>query len=114
VGNVLTITSNAAEAIEAILTSTPGLSDDSGLRIAPALADDGQPALGLAFTETPEQGDQVVDEAGVHVFLDPEAAAILDDKVLDAQVEEGQVGFTVTEQAGADLHEHGENHTHEH
>lgn len=101
---MLTITRSAAEAIEAIVSSTPELPDDSGLRIAPALADDGQPALGLSFTDSPEQGDQVVDGEGVQVYLDPEAALILDDKVLDARVADGQVGFTLSEQTSSDNH----------
>ncbi|MBX5470753.1 MAG: hypothetical protein IRZ21_12765 [Thermoleophilaceae bacterium] len=99
---MLAITRSAAEVIEAIVSSTPDLPDDSGLRIAPTLAEDGRPALGLSFTAAPEQGDQVVGGEGVQVFVDPEAVAVLDDKVLDAEVTEGQVGFTLTEQTASD------------
>jgi hypothetical protein len=34
---------------------------------------------------------------GARVFLEPEAAALLDDKVLDASVEHNQVAFTIAD-----------------
>ena len=47
-----------------------------------------------------QAGDQVIEEADVHVFLQPEAAAALDDKALDAQVsEDGEVSFVIQRQA---------------
>ncbi len=41
----------------------------------------------------------MVEESGAHIFLEPPAAEAHDDKLLDAQVEGGQVRFTVSEQA---------------
>jgi iron-sulfur cluster assembly protein len=47
-------------------------------------------------------GDAVVEEDGAHVFLEPAAAVVLDGKSLDAQVnEQGQVAFSVSEQAAS-------------
>jgi len=41
----------------------------------------------------------VVESAGARVFVDPEAAAALDDKALDAQVnEQGDLAFRISEQ----------------
>jgi hypothetical protein len=40
----------------------------------------------------------VVEEQGARVFLEPEAAALLDDKVLDARVEQNQVAFRIADQ----------------
>jgi hypothetical protein len=40
----------------------------------------------------------VIEEAGARVFLDPGTASLLDDKVLDADVAEGQVAFTIVDQ----------------
>jgi Fe-S cluster assembly iron-binding protein IscA len=37
----------------------------------------------------------VIEEQGARVFLEPEAASLLDDKVLDASVEHNQVAFTI-------------------
>ena len=45
----------------------------------------------------PEPSDQVVETSNVPVFVDAAAADFLDDKVLDAEVQDGQVGFTLSE-----------------
>jgi Fe-S cluster assembly iron-binding protein IscA len=45
-----------------------------------------------------EQGDEVIEEQGVRVFLEQEAASLLDDEVLDATVEQNQVAFTIADQ----------------
>jgi iron-sulfur cluster assembly protein len=40
--------------------------------------------------------DQVIEAAGAHVYLEPQAAAYLDDKVLDAEVDpEGKAHFSL-------------------
>jgi Fe-S cluster assembly iron-binding protein IscA len=50
--------------------------------------------------EGPEDRDEVVEEQGVQVFLEPEVAPFLEDKLLDAQIEENEVRFTVEPQNG--------------
>jgi len=91
---VLTLTSEAVAAIRG-LTSGPGLSAETGLRIAP---DGGGLALSLA--EGPQAGDEVIEEADVQVFVQPDAAAALDGQALDAQVgDDGQVSFRLQPQA---------------
>ena len=53
----------------------------------------------MIATEAPQPGDQVLEEAGARVFLEETAAETLDDKVLDAQVDEnGGVQFSITPQ----------------
>jgi Fe-S cluster assembly iron-binding protein IscA len=43
----------------------------------------------------------VLDESGARVFLDPEAAAILDDKTLDVTSDNsGQIQFAIAPQSG--------------
>lgn len=51
-------------------------------------------------TEAPQPGDQVLEEeAGARVFLEETAAVTLDDKVLDAQIDQsGGVQFTIAVQ----------------
>ena len=94
---MLTLTDQAVSAIRG-LTTRPGLAEETGLRIAPQDGDTGGLALSLA--DGPQAGDQVIEEADVHVFLQPEAAAALDDKALDAQVsEDGEVSFLLQPQA---------------
>jgi Fe-S cluster assembly iron-binding protein IscA len=45
-----------------------------------------------------KEDDQVVDEHGAHVFLEPHAASYLDDKLLDADIDGHQVRFAVSTQ----------------
>ena len=94
---MLAITENAAEAIQAIVASSPEAPQKAGLRIA-ARPGEEQSRLDLTIAAVPAEDDEVVEEHGAHVFLDPEAASYLDDKVLDARVEGQQVGFEVLEQ----------------
>jgi iron-sulfur cluster assembly protein len=93
---LLVLTTNAASAIRT-LSDHPELPDDAGLRIAgPADSPDG---LALAWAVAPQQEDNVVEQAGVRVFLDPTADDLLEDMVLDAQVEtDGQVQFLLATQ----------------
>ena len=52
----------------------------------------------MAAAATPEEGDQVVDEKGARVFVDSGVAALLDDKVLDARVDDaGSAEFLVSD-----------------
>jgi Fe-S cluster assembly iron-binding protein IscA len=95
---VLTFTHEAAEAIDAVVHSAPNAPDTAGLRIARGVAPDGQEGLQLSVSGQPEPDDAVVEAEGTPVFLDSEAAALLDDKVLDARVDGEQVGFLLREQ----------------
>jgi iron-sulfur cluster assembly protein len=92
---VLTFTHEAAEAIDAVVHSAPNAPDNAGLRIFRGVAPDGEEGLRLSVTDSPAPDDAVVEAEGTPVFLDSEAAAMLDDKVLDATVEGEQVGFMV-------------------
>jgi iron-sulfur cluster assembly protein len=93
---VLTLTDHAVSAIRN-LTAQPGLPAETGLRIAPE--DGGAGGLALSLSDGPRAGDQVIEEADVHVFVQPDAAAALDDKALDAQVnEDGEVSFQLQSQ----------------
>lgn len=95
---MLTITDSAASAIRS-LTSQPDLPVDTGLRIMAQGA--GGPSFKLALTEGPAAGDQIIEDGGARVFLEPAAAAVLEDKALDAQVnEQGDLAFHISEQAG--------------
>lgn len=81
VGTMLAITDTAAEAIKS-LTADAELPEGGGLRIAPADPGEG---LELSLAAKPVESDQVLTGDGVVVFLEPAAAEVLDDKVLDVQ-----------------------------
>jgi iron-sulfur cluster assembly protein len=91
---MLVLTEAAAEVVKAI-SSTPQAPEGSGLRIAsPAGSDPG--ALQVTAAPGPNENDQVVEAAGAHVYLEPQAAAYLEDKVLDAEVDsEGKAHFSL-------------------
>lgn len=94
---MLTLTDQAVTVIRD-LTSRPGLPTETGLRIAPE--DGGAGGLALSLADGPQAGDQVIGESGVQVYVEPEAAAALDDKALDARVTEtGEVSFQIQNQA---------------
>jgi Fe-S cluster assembly iron-binding protein IscA len=85
---MLAITDNAAEAIRS-LSSQAELPDGGGLRIAATEPEEG---LELSLAEQPSGDDVVLSGAGVTVILEPGAAEVLDDKVLDVQPVAGPDG----------------------
>ena len=93
---MLTITSNAAEAIRAIVDNTD-VPEEGGIRISVARQNGAQASLELAISPAPLEGDEVLDAEGAHVFLDELAVLALDDKSLDAQIEEGEISFGIVE-----------------
>jgi iron-sulfur cluster assembly protein len=94
---MLTITDSAVSAIRG-LTSQPDLPIETGIRIMKQ--GEGAPSFQLALTEGPAAGDQVVEEGGARVFVDAAAAAVLEDKALDAQVnEQGDIAFRISDRA---------------
>ena len=103
VTRMLVLTEAAAEVVKA-LTSSPQ-APDGGLRIAPATAEPGTPeALQVSAALGPSENDQVVEAAGAHVYLEPQAAAYLDDKVLDAQIDsQGNAHFSLGMQSPGEV-----------
>ena len=93
---MLVLTGTATDVVKAI-TSTPESPGEAGLRIASSATETGRPGdLQLSAAPGPGENDQVIDAAGAHVYLEPQAAAYLDDKVLDAQVDsEGKAHFAL-------------------
>jgi iron-sulfur cluster assembly protein len=93
---MLTITSNAAEAIRTIVESTD-VPDEGGIRISIARQNGSQASLELAISPAPLEGDDVLELNGAHVFLDEMASVALDDKALDAEMEGDEISFGIVE-----------------
>src|SRR5579859_5757872 len=93
---MLVLTEAAAEVVKSV-TSTASGPQGAGLRIVAAVPEPESPdALEVTATTGPKGDDQVVEAAGARVFLEPQAAAYLDDKVLDARVDEqGNAHFSL-------------------
>jgi Fe-S cluster assembly iron-binding protein IscA len=49
----------------------------------------------MELASEPEDEDQVIEDRGIRLFVEPRAAATLEGKVLDAEVEEGEVRFAL-------------------
>ena len=97
---MLTLTENANAVVKTIVDQAGAAEQagQAGLRISQDAPD--SPALNVMPTEAPQPGDQVLEEAGARVFLEETAAVTLDDKILDAQVDEnGGVQFSIAPQA---------------
>lgn len=87
---MLTLTENASTIITGITDQLP---EATGLRIA---STGGQDNFDVAPAAAAEPGDQVVEQDGATVFLNDQASTQLDDKVLDAGVDEtGNVSFAI-------------------
>lgn len=91
---MLTMTENAVMVIRD-LALQQDVAEDGGLRIA---ADTDAGSLSIELVPQPVQGDQVVDNQGARIFLDADAAELLNDTSVDATVDdEGIVQFGFTE-----------------
>ena len=95
---MLVLTEAAAEVVKSVTSTSQA--PYAGLRIAssvPKARDAG--ALQLTTAAVPAEDDQVIEAEGARVFLEPHAAAYLEDKVLDAQIdEEGNALFSLVSQ----------------
>jgi iron-sulfur cluster assembly protein len=93
---VLTLTDNAVSAIRDLMVGED-LPEEAGMRIA-STPDDAA-SLELSLASGPQAGDQVIEKEDVRVFLEGTAAALLDDKKLDAEVSSvGRPSFRVAQQ----------------
>ena len=97
VSALLALTDNAVEAVRDIVSSSDEASETSGLRMVAEPAGT-QANFHLSVVPLPAEDDEVIDERGARVFLEPKAASLLDEKVLDASVEQDQVAFTIADQ----------------
>lgn len=93
---MLVLTEAAAEVVKSV-TSTPQAPSEAGLRIASSVSEpQNASALQVTATAGPGENDQVIEAAGARVFLEPQAAAYLEDKVLDGQFDEqGKARFSL-------------------
>jgi len=93
---LLALTDNAVEAVKRIVASDEATPGTAGLRMVaePAGA---ETTFELSVVPSPAEEDEVIDAAGARVFLEPEAATLLDDKILDVRVEDDRIGFMIAD-----------------
>lgn len=103
---MLALTNTAAEVVEAIVQQ-PESPEGAVLRITAveSEADDGAEARDLHLAVA-EPADDDIRVEGIAISVEPEALEFLDDKVLDAEIEDGGVRFRLylqpDEEGGAD------------
>lgn len=99
---MLAITEDAAAAIRGIVDSA-GVPEGAGLRITQEVNTEveGKPRtdLRLSVVAGPQEGDEVLAEE--RIFIDPEAAVLLENRLLDAEVVDDEVQFSLDVQAEA-------------
>jgi Fe-S cluster assembly iron-binding protein IscA len=93
---MLKLTPIAAEAVQQ-LASAPGMPEEGGVRISPGTPSPTGTPLQLQLAAEPEVDDQTIHDKGATVFVEAHVAEFLDDKVLDAAVEDTGVRFSIVE-----------------
>lgn len=93
---MLTLSPSAVEAVDSLL-HRPDVPDDAGLRIRTA----GESQLTIAIAPEPGPEDQVIEEGGARVFVEPEAVPMVDNVELDARMQGDQVAFGLTTAGGS-------------
>ena len=94
---LLALTDGAAQAVKNIVSSSDELPETGGLRLVAERAGT-QANFHLSVVALPAEDDEVIEEHGARVFLEPEAASLLDDKILDASVEQNEITFAIADQ----------------
>ena len=91
---MLTITDTAGLVVNDIVARTV-TTDTGGLRIVETHGDQ----FAVSVADAPAAAEVVAEQAGARVFMDAPVATALDDKVLDARVDEnGSVRFLIATQ----------------
>lgn len=96
---MLTLTPTAEDVVKQLVADAPVDDATGGLRIAAGEpTPDGVP-IELSLVDAPESLDVQAPTAdgGTHVYVEPAVADALGDKVLDAEVQDGGVGFRILE-----------------
>lgn len=97
---MLSVTPDAAQAVEAIVSQSE-LPESAGLRITAVPQSENSAApkseLRLDLVPEPDPEDAVIE--GSSVYVEPATAELLDDKLLDAELAENQVQFSIRQQA---------------
>lgn len=93
---MLTLTENATLIVTSI-ADQPDAPETTALRIASE--GQGDASFAVSTATQPEPGDEVLEQGGATVYLEPTAATQLDGMVLDAGVDEaGNVQFSLAQQ----------------
>ena len=90
---MVALTDRAVVAARRAISLTGELSETGGVRVAVHEVE-ARSAFRLSVVPRPAEDDEVIERCGVRVFLDPVAASLLEDKVLEADLVPGGVEFS--------------------
>jgi iron-sulfur cluster assembly protein len=93
VGDVLTITQGAEEALAMLRDSVEDLPPEGGVRITQDTDDSGDASFSLELVEAAEDDDLILDGHALPVFVEPAAAELLDGTALDGEAHGDHVHF---------------------
>jgi iron-sulfur cluster assembly protein len=91
---LLTLTDNAVQAVKGIVSSLEETAETGGLRVVADRAGT-QVNFQLSVAALPGEDDEVIEDHGARLFLEPEASSLLEDTVLDASIGPSQIEFTL-------------------
>ena len=94
---MLALTDRAVHAVKEIVSNLEEAPGSGGLRMSTERSG-GDANIHLSVVALPSEDDEVIEDHGARVFLDHDLALLLDDKILDAEVEQGQVAFRLDDQ----------------
>jgi iron-sulfur cluster assembly protein len=100
---MLMLTPVATQAIERILKA-PGVPDSAGLRIipvAPGEESEVTSELQVELVEHPGESDEVIEHDGARVFVQDSLLGYLNDKMLDADMMQERIRFSLAGQTAA-------------
>lgn len=95
---MLTLSADAAQAIKQVVASSEA-GESGGIRVTMQPLDEDRAKLELSVASSPEPTDTMVEQEGANVYLDKKVAAFLDDKILDASLEEEGPSFSILDQS---------------
>jgi iron-sulfur cluster assembly protein len=95
----LTLTPNAVAAVKGIVSAARDAPATTGVRIVSGSGSDAT-TFHLSVAAAPATGDEVIEENGARIFVEGDAAALLQEKKLDAFFrDENDVAFVIVTDA---------------
>ena len=91
---MISLTANAVDRINALMTKRD--EPAAGLRISVRTAGCSGLSYTLEYADTPEEFDEIIEEKGVKVFIDPKATMFIVGTEMDFVEEKLQSGFVFT------------------
>ena len=91
---MLSVTHEASKAIQTLTDQIPE-ADNAGLRISVEAGDGGNAQIALSIAESPFPADEIVESEGATIYVAEPVVEFLEDKTLDATVQDEGVAFSI-------------------